>query len=586
LEECHHRLKLWDVTSGKLVLEPTLNSKAMPVTFTADGKALVLWRLKDAKLTFWDVAVAKEYDTEDEPTQVLGATGDGHTLAAVKNGRLILHDLATGTKKADIQLPQGLTEFDMATGFYSSDGFTNSFGISDEIRFRFPNSGRVMAIDYECGESGEIHLWDLATGDLEDKLVLPHPVHCMALAPDGETLVVACNKGKDSYISLWDLASRVERYSLSRCNRRINCIALSPDGRTVASGSFPVSPETRLPTTGESRTHKDKAGSTIELWDASSGSYGRRIPEQRIIHCLAFSRDSSRLAAAAGNEAVLWNLTTLEKQAEFKGQKRDVRCVAFSPDGKILAAAAGSFEGSENFDLRLWDLTTGEMLTRLPTAYASAVKTLSFSSDGRMLTALCSGSFQVFDLATRKRHALFRPDPESPLQHGQVSTIAISPEGTTVAMGGYISGYFARIGSVRVWNPITGELRATLSAHTGPVTTVLITPTGKTLLAGGSAARSTELKLLDVQTEEQLAVVPNSLTRAFSPDGRLLATRELDAKDSVTVRQASTGQKLAQFDHSGLTYVYFSPDGETLATTGGGAVRLWDLSGAMEVIKK
>ena len=70
-----------------------------------------------------------------------------------------------------------------------------------------------------------------------------------------------------------------------------------------------------------------------------------------------------------------------------------------------------------------------------------------------------------------------------------------------------------------------------------------MTPDGKTLLAGGHAPKSTELKLIDLDTGKQLATLRDTIPKGFSQDGRLLATRELAARDVVTVRHASTGRR-------------------------------------------
>jgi WD40 repeat protein len=91
---------------------------------------------------------------------------------------------------------------------------------------------------------------------------------------------------------------------------------------------------------------------------------------------------------------------------------------------------------------------------------------------------------------------------------------------------------------VRLWDPATGQLTATLEGHAGSVRAV-----------------------------------------AFSPDGRQLATAS-DADNTVRLWDPATGQPTATLEHqrSRVFWVAFSPDGRQLATASyDGTVRLWDV---------
>ncbi|WP_445636353.1 hypothetical protein NSTC745_01242 [Nostoc sp. DSM 114161] len=157
-----------------------------------------------------------------------------------------------------------------------------------------------------------------------------------------------------------------------------------------------------------------------------------------------------------------------------------------------------------------------------------------------------------------------------------VSSVAISPDGKTLASGGNDK-------TIKIWNISTGEIIHTLSGHSRPVESVAISPDGKTL-ASGSGDKT--IKIWNIFTGKAIRTLSghsNSIVSvAISPDGKTLASGSDDK--TIKIWDLSTGKVIRTLSgHSkSVESVAISPDGKTLASSSNvgsyGTIRIWDLS--------
>jgi WD40 repeat protein len=291
----------------------------------------------------------------------------------------------------------------------------------------------------------------------------------------------------------------------------------------------------------------------VRLWDATTGKEVRQIA--RSSWAAAFSPDSEWLATSQDDRAIVLNEVSLGKNTrrigEFEGR---VLAFAFSRDGKSLAAA-GSWS-----TVAVWDVATAKRKFLLKLPPNTFCRSLSFSSDGKLLAAGNIG--RVWDAATgRELYSL------------QAAGVAFSPDGKLLAAAWPNGG-------VRFLEPTTGkEISKLPSGQAQEGTQIAFSQDGKLLAAAGRRA----LYLFDVPRRRLLHEVPAPPDGfqhvAFSTDGKALACA---AGYTIRIWDVATWkERFAPDGHTTeIDTLAFSPDGKTLASGGthDNRVLLWDVA--------
>ena len=143
-----------------------------------------------------------------------------------------------------------------------------------------------------------------------------------------------------------------------------------------------------------------------------------------------------------------------------------------------------------------------------------------------------------------------------------MAALAVAPDGTWLASAG-------DDGTVRIWDPHTGQARHTLTGHTDAVTAVAVAPDGTWLASAGGDGTVRIWDPPTGQARHTLTGHTGGVTAlAVAPDGTWLAS----AGDDGTVRiwDPHTGQaRHTLTGHTGgVTALAVAPDGTWLASAG------------------
>jgi WD40 repeat protein len=253
---------------------------------------------------------------------------------------------------------------------------------------------------------------------------------------------------------------------------------------------------------------------------------------------------------------------------QLKGPQQSARCLAFSPDGRLLASAA-----PRAHEVIIWNAVTGqpEEVVKVEGLLAPC---LTFEpSKGRLLTATWAGRVSLWDPSSREFLSRPLPSPRS-----QITCLAFSRTGTTLAVGGLLARSYA------VWLLMAdGDQGArVLTGGQQVVYCVAFSPDGRFLVAGTEEGAT----LWDVDAGRAVTALPRpSAVRAaaYADGGRTLALAE---SRGATLWDTATGEVRAAVEgQDGLvTCVAFGPGGGLLATgSWGGVVRLWAVSAGRQV---
>ncbi|MFV1966267.1 MAG: protein kinase [Pirellulaceae bacterium] len=161
------------------------------------------------------------------------------------------------------------------------------------------------------------------------------------------------------------------------------------------------------------------------------------------------------------------------------------------------------------------------------------------------------------------------------LQHENSVCIVFSPDGNILACGSVDH-------TVRLWDVATGNLIATLP-HNQAVASVAFSPDGGALAAGCGGYMAGEIKLWNVATRTEIVTLSGHTACvsavAFSPDGETLVSGSWDRTVKLWDVEAGVTVKTLQ-EHTNRVYtVAISPDGRTLASgSSDSAIKLWDMT--------
>ncbi|MFT6181737.1 MAG: serine/threonine protein kinase/WD40 repeat protein [Paracoccaceae bacterium] len=455
--------------------------------------------------------------------------------------------------------------------------------------------GRFLATSDRQG----ITVWNTSTWKSEQ--FFPGSSGSLTFSPNGNILATA---GRDG-VTLWPLEEEASPIVLEESPRfRFggNNIHFSRDGKLV------------LLARNENPTD---SGFAIGLWEAESGKEIAMLPESAegglhtgVISAMDFNRDGSLLASSSWDHSVrLWDFAKGSLLRTFLGHRGEVWSVSMSPDGDFVAS------GSKDGKVKIWPTDESTRHDSIDGHWTS----LGFSRDSKTIAVLDGeGTFVTFDIALGKkihtqafsksrtnRHRDvsanrnldklaeeqgdgiviirdLKSQTETILEVGmrQIDSLSLSPDGKTLVVTSRREG-------MSWWDladsdkPIL-QSKASLAHFSADGSTLIVSHDNGSLVVWDTVTR---------KERSHLKIEPTSSgTRmALSRDGSLLAVTHgfQDYENAITLWDTVSSKEVGTLKghKQGIWSIAFSPDGRTLASSGGGGiVRLWNIATQSELL--
>lgn len=271
---------------------------------------------------------------------------------------------------------------------------------------------------------------------------------------------------------------------------------------------------------------------------------------------------------------------------------------AFSPKGDKLVSL--SLYGT----VTQWDIADSKPEATFAVGWPGWIP--CFSHDGQLLAGLDDDTHQILIWSTSDAKpietphtGLTKPRHVLDCDAGAVYVLAFSPNSRMIAAAN-------ALGAVTVWNIETGKQLVSTDVTNTPVYAIAFSPNSQNQAFGRGDGKIVLLTILDGTETKFEGHSPGSMITAiaYSPDGALLATsasnfQEEDDEERCRLKLwqlvASKARYELRLRRPSFVYsVAFSPDGNTLATSGGipvtkatgpnsyesrhlGVVQLWDV---------
>ncbi len=313
----------------------------------------------------------------------------------------------------------------------------------------------------------------------------------------------------------------------------------------------------------------------VLVWDLGrsvhDGPMGGSEDYASAIDQVVFSPDQTLVGVSCSDGVIgIWDLAKSTARPSPPKGENGSRDLQFFPDSRRLL-----FGGDAAQPYRVWDIQT-ESQSELGARGAQPTLVLGFSPDGRFLvTSPNRADLTLFETESLQTIGTLRG------HLGQTRGLGYSPDGRLLATASVDQ-------TARVWDLATFQQVAVLGGFGERISDVKFSPDGRSIiLVSGYGA----LNLYDrskVVNRGLFATVPDlggAEGFALSPDGHTFAARGLRGTLAIWERTNRTPKWAKRLDDGGLSWIRYSPDGNTLAWNTHDALNLLTVkSGAIALV--